>query len=541
MMQGGEKPAAPCRGACPAGIDVPRYIRAVREGDFAGALTVIRERIPFPFACGYACVHPCETKCARIQYDEPVAIRMLKKVAAERGDAGDSAVKKLAPTGKRVAVVGAGPCGLSAAHFLNVLGHKVALFEARPLPGGMLRYGIPEYRLPRGIVDKEIGFIRDGGVEMFANRPVASIKSLLEEGFDAVLAACGAWKPVRMGIPGEDNPSVLDGIVFLEGINGGKPFAVGKRVIVVGGGNTAIDAARVSRRLGAEVILLYRRTRAEMPAGSEEIAEAIEEGVCIEYLTAPTTIGKAQSEPHKHEATCIRMKLGETDAAGRPMPVPIPGSEYRLGFDTLIMALGQAAEASAVGLAGRENGTIVTDRQSCATPLPGVFAAGDSVSGPSTIIEAIAAGRAACETIDRYLGGTGVIPEFLPAEEPPHPIEPLPPGERRPVARGIALKKRLNTFAPVEKSYGRDAAIREAGRCFSCDLRNFDVTVDARVCKGCGYCMEACTLGVFSQSDTFNASGYKPFAAVNTELCVGCLRCLYACPDFAIRVDDKET
>jgi NAD-dependent dihydropyrimidine dehydrogenase PreA subunit len=303
-----------------------------------------------------------------------------------------------------------------------------------------------------------------------------------------------------------------------------------------------MDAARTARRLGADVTLLYRRTRAEMPAGSEEITEALEEGVRMDFLAAPARIvAKEKNTPGapSWEAVCIRMKLEAPDESGRPRPVPVSGSEYPLVFDTLLMALGQAAEAESIGLAGRPNGTIHAENDGVSTSIRGIFAAGDATTGPSTIISAIAAGRCAAEAIDRFLGGRGVIPEFFPADEAPVPGEPLPPGERRPPAASIALKKRLSTFAPVEKSYSRNAAVQEATRCFSCDLRNFDVVVDPQICKGCGYCLEACSLGVFEPSDAFNTSGYKPFAADNGASCVGCLRCLYACPDFAIAVNEK--
>ena len=225
---------APCREACPAGIDVPRYIRHIRDGHFEKALAVIRERIPFPFVCGYACVHPCEAKCARLQFDEAVAIRMLKRVAAEKGGRKPAKMAKRPPTGKRIAVIGSGPCGLTAAHYLNVLGHRVTVYEALPLPGGMLRYGIPDYRLPEDIVDREIGMIRDGGVEIIAGAPVSSAEALKEKGYDAVLAATGAWKPALMGIPGEDSPNFIDGLSFLMQVNEGKRPAIGRKVIVVG-------------------------------------------------------------------------------------------------------------------------------------------------------------------------------------------------------------------------------------------------------------------------------------------------------------------
>jgi NADPH-dependent glutamate synthase beta subunit-like oxidoreductase/NAD-dependent dihydropyrimidine dehydrogenase PreA subunit len=456
---------------------------------------------------------------------------MLKKVAAEQGGRKPPVVLRRHPTGKRVAVVGSGPCGLTAAHYLNVLGHLVTLYEARPQLGGMLRYAIPEYRLPKEIVEKEIKIIREGGVEMIVENRITSAQRLLEQGFDAVLFAIGAWKPVKMAVPGEDAPNVIDGITFLEKLNNGERVDIGKEVLVVGGGNTAIDASRASVRLGANVTQLYRRTRTEMPASPEEIAEAVQEGVRMEYLTAPVKI-------EGFEATCIRMKLGEPDDSGRPKPIAVAGSEYALRFSTLITALGQSAEASSAGLEERKDGTVQVDG-AMATSLKGVFAAGDAAQGSSSIIEAIAQGRLACESVDRYLGGEGIIPEFMSEEENPTLADAAPPGIRRPIIRMAPIRSRVSGFLPVEKSYSKKDAVKEAGRCFSCDLRDFEVTIDSRICKGCGYCMEACTLGVFKHSDQFNPSGYKPFEVADSDRCVGCLRCLYACPDFAITVTQK--
>jgi NADPH-dependent glutamate synthase beta subunit-like oxidoreductase len=532
-MEFTKKTTAPCREACPAGIDVPRYIRHIREGRFEQALAVIRERIPFPFVCGCACVHPCETKCSRNQFDEPVAIRMLKRVAAERGWGQKAAIARRPPTGKKVAVIGSGPCGLTAAHYLNLLGHAVTVYEELPFFGGMLRYGIPEYRLPEEIVEREIALIRESGVEMVPGTRVSSAEALRERGFDAVLAATGAWQPSRMGISGEDSPHVIDGISFLKQVNAGNAPRIGRQVVVVGGGNTAIDAARAAIRLGAEAIQVYRRTRAEMPAGSEEIVEAIEEGVRIEYLTAPVEIRQDQ-------AICIRMTLGEADASGRRAPVPVPGSEHSFRFDTLIMAIGQSADAASVSLAGEKNGTVRADGGSLATPKRGIFAAGDAVKGPSTIIEAIAHGRLACASIDRFLGGAGIIPEALSEEVNPVPPETAARGNVRPAVRNIAMNRRRSTFEPVEKAYGRKAAAVEAARCLSCDLRDFEVAVNDLVCKDCGYCREVCGLEIFKQSEDFNPSGYKPAVVVNVEKCIGCLRCLYICPDFAITIQERE-
>ena len=531
---GERKSQAPCQEACPAGIDVPRYIRCIRNGQFSEALAVILERIPFPSVCGYACVHPCEAKCSRLQFDEALAIRMLKRTAAERGNKLPARIAKQSPTGKRVAVIGSGPCGLTAAYYLSSRGHAVTLYEALSLPGGMLRYGIPQYRLPEEIVDREISRILASGIEIYTGTPITSAAALREKGFDAVLVATGAWKPARMGIPGEDSTRVLEGLSFLRQVNEGKPPAIGRKVIVVGGGNTAIDASRASIRLGAKVVQLYRRTRMEMPAGPEEIVEAIEEGVVLEYLTAPVKIENGQ-------VACIRMRLGDPDASGRRSPVPVAGSEFVLQFDTLIMAIGQSADAASVHLEREKNGTVRVDQGNLATPHEGIFAGGDVVNGPSTIIQAIAQGRLACISIDRFLGGTGNLPESLLGEWDTEPPETAPRGETRPAVRTIGLKRRCTTFDPVERTYGEKAAMTEATRCLSCDLRSFDVVINSLICKDCGYCREVCSLNIFEQSADFNPSGYKPAVAVHTDQCMGCLRCLYICPDFAITIQEKET
>ena len=262
----------------------------MQQGHFGKALAVVRERIPFPLVCGYACFHPCEAKCGRNQFDAPVAIRMLKRVAAERRVKEPIAPKALAATGRKVAIIGSGPCGLTAAYFLALKGHDVTVFEALDRSGGMLRFGIPEYRLPDAIVDADIHFIEQCGVKIRTSTRVESAEALLQLSFDAVFIASGAWRSARMGIPGEDTAQVVDGLTFLKQVNAGAAPKLGARVVVVGGGNTAIDAARVSRRLGAEVIQLYRRTRAQMPAAAEEIAAAIEEGVKIEYLRSPVRV-----------------------------------------------------------------------------------------------------------------------------------------------------------------------------------------------------------------------------------------------------------
>ena len=519
---------APCEAACPAGIDVPRYVRQVAAGRFSEALATIRERIPFPLVCGYACFHPCEAKCGRGQYEGPVAIRMLKRVAAELGSntPGPAALQL---TGKKAAVIGSGPCGLTAAYYLALLGHEVTVFEAMDRSGGMLRYGIPGYRLPDAIVDADISLIEKRGVTIVTHERVASAEALLGQGYHAVFIASGAWRAVKLGIPGEEAPEVIKGIAFLAAVNAGASPSIGAKVVVVGGGDTAIDAARVSRRLGAEVVLVYRRTRAEMPASTEEIEAAIEEGVSMEFLAAPLAIDGGVMR-------CTRMALGAADASGRPQAKPVPGSEFSISANTIIIAIGQQVDIPAQSVDREKNGVIRADPDCLATSVTGIFAGGDAVTGPSTIIDAIAQGRVAGAAIDRFLGGDGDLERFA-GNRPDREISAAAPrGSMRKDWRNLSADTRLGSFALVEQAYDEATAISEASRCLSCDLLAYDTHVDAALCKDCGYCKEVCGLDVFARSEDFNASGYRPYVAVRTENCIGCLRCLYVCPDFAIRI-----
>lgn len=526
------KKIAPCQTACPAGIDVPRYVRAIRKGRFEEALAVIRENIPFPFVCGYACVHPCEAKCSRNQFEGPVAIRMLKRIAAEKGWKKQPKPVRLDPTDKKVAIIGSGPAGLTAAWYLLLQGHDVTVFEALAEAGGLLRYGIPGYRLPNGIVDRDIQVIEQAGVDIRTHTKIDSAEALLEKGYDAVFVAAGAWRGFRMGIPGEDSPCVLDGLTFLKDINSGKTFHIGTKVLIVGGGNTAIDAARVSNRLGAETTILYRRTRTQMPAAEEEIDQALEEGVIIRFLTAPVRIGNGS-------VTCIRMALGENDINGRPRPVPIENSEYVLEASTVITAIGQAVDIPADNLKRNRNGTVAIHEDSLATSQKGIFAGGDVVMGPASIIEAIGQGRRAAISIDRFLGGTGMIDRLSGKTGEETIPEEAHRGTHRVKARLATLKKRKGgNFDIVEKTLSPAAAMQEASRCLSCDLREFEVTINEAACKDCGYCRDVCGLGVFARSDHFNPGGYRPSVVSHPERCIGCLKCLYICPDFAITIRD---
>ncbi len=471
-----EKEAAlvPCKHACPAGIDVPRYVALIAEGKFAEAVAVIREKVPFPGVLGRVCVHPCEEACRRGQINEPIAIKSLKRFAADH-DAGiwrqNSKVRP--PTGKRAAIVGSGPAGLTAAYYLAKLGHKVTVFEALAEPGGMMRVGIPEYRLPKKILRAEIAEIENVGVDIKVDTKVESLDKLLKDGYHAVLLALGAHNGIKMRVEGEEGPGVIDCVSFLRDVSFGKVVRLGNRVAVVGGGNAAIDASRVALRLGAkEVTIIYRRTRAEMPASAEEIEDAIEEGVKINFLAAPSKVSR---ENGMVRMECIRMQLGEPDASGRRRPEPIEGSEFVMEFDTIIAAIGQRPDIPAEFTlqTGRGN-TLVVDSNTLTTNREGIFAAGDVVSGPDAVIGAIAGGRKAAEAIDKYLGGNGIIDEMLVKPEELIPYlghdEDFAYSPRARMPK-LPMGQQLDNFSEIELGFSEETAIAEAERCLKCPLR----------------------------------------------------------------------
>jgi NADH-quinone oxidoreductase subunit F len=462
---------APCTHTCPAEIDVPRYVRLANEGKFAESCAVIRERVPFPAVLGRVCFHPCEPKCRRGQLDDPIAIRALKRIAADK-DTGEwrSKSKIASPTGKRVAVVGSGPGGLTAAYYLAKLGHSVTVFEALPELGGMMRVGIPEYRLPRQVLDAEIEEIKKIGVDIRTNTKINSLEELLKQGYSAVFLAIGAHQGTKMRVEGEDSPGVMEGILFLREVSLGKEVRVGKRVAIIGGGNVAIDASRTALRLGAkEVTIVYRRTQAEMPASPEEIAEALEEGVNILFLAAPKRI---ISQNGRLSMECLRMELGEVDASGRRRPVPLKGSEFTMDLDTVIAAIGQMPEVPAGFEIATDKGNVLqVDIDTLAATREGVFAGGDCVTGPASVIEAIAAGRQAAISIDKYLGGTGPIDEILAPPEGEAVLPELEEAERyRPHMPCLPLSQRYGGFAEVELGFTPEMAIEDAERCLRCDL-----------------------------------------------------------------------
>ncbi|TRZ52583.1 MAG: NADH-quinone oxidoreductase subunit NuoF [Dehalococcoidia bacterium] len=462
--------SAPCSHTCPAGVDAPRYIRFIAEGKPAEALAVVREKIPFPSVCGYVCIHPCEAKCRRGLLDEAIGIRVLKRFAADHGNGLWKQKSRVAPaTGKRVAIVGSGPAGLTAAYYLAKRGHSVTVLEALPEAGGMMRVAIPDYRLPRDILAAEIKEIEDIGVDIKTNTRVDSLEELNKEGYNAIFVATGAHQGIKIGVKGENSPGVIDCVSFLREVSLGKKVEMGSRVAVIGGGNAAIDSARTALRLGAkEVTILYRRTQSEMPASAEEIEGAIAEGVKIEFLVAPSRIARKNG---RMELGSLRMRLGEIDASGRPRPEPIEGSEFALSFDTIIAAVGQRPEIPGqFNLAFGRGNTIRVDPETLATSREGVFAGGDARSGPASVIEAIADGRQAAISIDKYLGGKGKIDETL--APPEGVVEPLGEAEeeRRVEVPALPVDERLKSFKLVELGLDEETAIREAKRCLRCDL-----------------------------------------------------------------------
>jgi len=462
--------SAPCSHTCPAGIDVPRYIRFIGEGKPAEALAVIREKIPFPAVCGLVCFHPCEAKCRRGQLEEAIAIRMLKGYAAAHDNGLWKENIRTAPvTGKRVAIVGAGPAGLTAGYYLARRGHSVTVLEALPEPGGMMRVGIPDYRLPKDILKSEIKEIEDAGVEIRTSTRVESIDELFKEGYNAVFLATGAHQGMKIGVKGESSRGVMDCAEFLREVSLGGEVEVGEKVAVIGGGNAAIDAARTALRLGAkEVNIVYRRTRAEMPANPEEVEEAVAEGASIDYLVAPYRI---KGHNGWVELESQRMELGEMDSSGRRRPEPVEDSQFTTSYDTIIAAIGQRPEVPERFNVSLGRGNIIeVDPDTLATSQEGVYAGGDAASGPASVIEAIAAGRQAAVSIDKYLGGKGDIEETL--APPEGEIAPLEEAEEqwRPKMPTVPVKKRLDNFNQVELGYDDKAAIEEAKRCLRCDL-----------------------------------------------------------------------
>ena len=477
--------------ACPVHTNVPGYLKHASEGRFEDAYLLIRQTNPFPSVCGRVCYAPCEGVCNRGEIDQPLAIRDMKRAVADLAPA-PAPPLRAQETGKKAAIVGAGPAGLACAHDLALLGHDVTVFEALPEPGGMLRYAIPEYRLPKSELAAEIDYIRRLGVRIECGVSVGREVALdkIAAGYDAVFIGTGAPQGIALGVPGEGLAGVIDGLTFLRGVESGEPLSVGRRAAVIGGGNTAVDCARTVKRLGSDVTVVYRRTAAEMPAAAEEVEALAAEGIALEFLAAPVKFIGSEGELTGIE--CVRMELGEPDASGRRRPRPVEDSEFRLPFDMVITALGQSPEVSfadALSIAVSEAGTIKTDPATGATSRAGIFAGGDVATGPAYVIEAIAAGKRAAVSMDRYMKG-----EDLSAPEEIPPPQALSDAEKADIKAKIAScvrepvpeeppEERIADFREVRLAYGPEGASREASRCLAGQVEG---------CIECGECARRC-------------------------------------------------
>ena len=573
----------PCALACPAGTDCQGYVGLIANGEYDAAIELIKDKIPLPAAIGRVCPHPCEEKCRRQLVEEPVSIAWLKRFAADKDlESENPFIPEIeAETGKSVAIIGGGPMGLSAAYFLRQMGHSVTIIESMPKLGGMLRYGIPEYRLPKAVLDEEIALIESMGVKMVTNTKVGvdiSFESIKED-YDAVLLGIGAWLSTGVRCKGEDSEGVIGGIDFLRKVVRNEEIKLGENVAIVGGGNTAMDACRTAVRLGAKKVYnIYRRTKNEMPADMVEIVEAEEEGVIFKNLTNPIEV-ISDEEGRVKQVVLQVMELGEPDASGRRKPIPVEGKTETLDIDTMILAIGQAVDASKFdGLEKTRKNAIAYDKDTFMTSMPGVFAGGDCGNDKISIaVEAIADARKVSDSINAYLNG-----EVLKYEKP-FVVERFDITEKtfedrermcRPVMDQLEAEERKDNFTEVVFGYDEEQALKEASRClecgchdyFECKLINYAnqydvhperlagdknviefednhpfIVRDPNKCILCGLCVRVCdevmgvgALGLVNRGfDTVvKPSLEKPLAESG---CMSCGQCVSVCPTGALQ------
>lgn len=583
---------APCVMTCPANIDIQAYLRHAGNGNFETALRIIKDSNPFPIVCGRVCPHPCEAQCRRNLVDSPVAINNVKRFVADWDMSQEKPwtpnIKPL--TGKKIAIVGAGPSGLSAAYYSAINGHDVTVFERQPHAGGMMRYGIPEYRLPKAILDKEIDIIKSLGVKIMTGKALGTHIRLedLHKDFDAVYLAIGSWRATAMHIEGENTEGVWLGIQYLQQVTKGTDIKLGDTVVVIGGGNTAIDCARTALRKGAKSVkLIYRRTREEMPAEPYEVEEALHEGVEMLFLMAPN---KIVSENGKKKLHCFRMALGEPDRSGRRRPVPIEDSEEIIETDTIIGAIGQSTNTQFLynDLPVKLNkwGDIEINGKSFQTSEINIFAGGDCVTGPATVIQAVAAGRHAAESMDSFMMKGYVKEQHIDYSCSRGTLEDLPRWEFEEIPKlarakmpAISTDERKGNFTEVELGYDEQTAREEARRClkcgcgerYNCDLRkeagSHDIEYTAPIherpyipivedhpfivrdqnkCISCGRCIAACAevegpdVLAFYMKHGRQLVGTKTGLPLSETDCVSCGQCVNACPCGALSTRSEK-
>ncbi len=495
-----KKDRGPCVQRCPANINIQGFVALIKMGKHAEALKLIMEKMPLPGSLGRICPAPCETECRRQEVDKPLAICSLKRFAADQADWDNLPIPEIEKKdeSEKVAIIGAGPAGLTAAYFLALDGYHPTVFEKAPQTGGMLRYGIPDYRLPQEILDREVNYIKKLGVDIKVNTNIGrerTIESLLAEGYKAVYIAAGAHKSRKMNIKNEDAEGVMHGIDYLGLLNRKQPVKTGQKVVVVGGGDVAIDAAREAVRQGAkEVTMVYRRSRTEMPAVVAEIKAAEEEGIKIEILQNPIDVltegGKVVG------VKCIKMELGEPDESGRRRPVPVEGSEYDIQCDMVIPAIGQQVNSEFIsGTEGIELtrwGTIDADPVTFHTGRPGVFAGGDVYTGPSIAVEAIGAGQEAAISISKYLKGEELFEnrQKRPTGNDWQEIPKNTPKVERAKMPELAVTERISNYNEIELGFSDEQAVKEASRC-----------VDCGGCCECKLCVDQCKAGAINHDD----------------------------------------
>ena len=525
---------APCSLNCPAGTDCQGYVGLIANGQYREAVKLIKEKVPLPASIGRICPHPCEQACRRKLVEDPIAIAHLKSFAADLDlRSWEPYRPECAPdTHKKISIVGGGPAGLTAAYFLRTMGHSVTVYDAMPKMGGMLRYGIPQYRLPKEVLDQEIAAIAKLGVTMFNNAKVGDglTRDGLQESSDAVLVAIGAWTSSSMRVPGESLNGVMGGIDFLRHVALNEPSGIGERVAVVGGGNTAMDACRTAVRMGAkEVYIIYRRTRDEMPADALEIAQAEEEGVTFKFLTNPVEILGAGGSVRG--VRLQQMALGEPDASGRRRPVPVEGAFEDLPLDTVIMAIGQWTNPEGFeALELTKRGTIAADESTFATSLPGVFAVGDATNrGADIAIAAIGEAGKAAKVIDSFLKGAAV-----PYRKPyvvERTVTPEMLAEREKKARvqmpHLSPEERKTNFKEIDLGYTQELAKREASRCLECGCH------DSFECKLLHYAneYEVAPARFDGEKHSRPQEQTHPFIERNADKCILCGLCVRVCDE----------